>query len=396
MQLSTETLLFIQANANEDVRKLALQGKKQPGVDLPAAITQIAGRQAAKSKLPTWYNTPDLYYPPHLSMEQCSSELTAAFKAKLLQGESFVDLTGGFGIDFTYLARSFKKAAYVERQEKLCELAQHNFPLLKLPHATIHNQDGIDYLQQMSPVDSLFIDPARRDEQGGKTVAISSCEPDIVEWESLLTSKAKEVLVKLSPMLDLSLALKELKGVIDVYILSVENECKELLLKLQSTAIDESDVTVHCVELKNNGEEISFSFQRYEERECSPKLATEIENYLYEPYASLLKAGAYRILTQYFPVKKLHTSSHLYTSKELISDFPGRKFKVAAVSSFGKRELKDLLEGVEKANLTVRNFPASVAELRKRLKLKEGGSDYLFATTLQGEKKIVVKTTKVT
>ncbi|MGL5937127.1 MAG: THUMP-like domain-containing protein [Phocaeicola sp.] len=396
MQLSTETLLFIQANANEDVRKLALQGKKQPGVDLPAAITQIAGRQAAKSKLPTWYNTPDLYYPPHLSMEQCSSELTAAFKAKLLQGESFVDLTGGFGIDFTYLARSFKKAAYVERQEKLCELAQHNFPLLKLPHATIHNQDGIDYLQQMSPVDSLFIDPARRDEQGGKTVAISSCEPDIVEWESLLTSKAKEVLVKLSPMLDLSLALKELKGVIEVYILSVENECKELLLKLQSTAIDESDVTVHCVELKNNGEEISFSFQRYEERECSPKLATEIENYLYEPYASLLKAGAYRILTQHFPVKKLHTSSHLYTSKELIPDFPGRKFKVAAVSSFGKRELKDLLEGVEKANLTVRNFPASVAELRKRLKLKEGGSDYLFATTLQGEKKIVVKTTKVT
>ncbi|MGL5957465.1 MAG: THUMP-like domain-containing protein [Phocaeicola sp.] len=396
MQLSTETLLFIQANANEDVRKLALQGKKQPGVDLPAAITQIAGRQAAKSKLPTWYNTPDLYYPPHLSMEQCSSELTAAFKAKLLQGESFVDLTGGFGIDFTYLARSFKKAAYVERQEKLCELAQHNFPLLKLPHATIHNQDGIDYLQQMSPVDSLFIDPARRDEQGGKTVAISSCEPDIAEWESLLTSKAKEVLVKLSPMLDLSLALKELKGVIEVYILSVENECKELLLKLQSTAIDESDVTVHCVELKNNGEEISFSFQRYEERECSPKLATEIENYLYEPYASLLKAGAYRILTQHFPVKKLHTSSHLYTSKELIPDFPGRKFKVAAVSSFGKRELKDLLEGVEKANLTVRNFPASVAELRKRLKLKEGGSNYLFATTLQGEKKIVVKTTKVT
>lgn len=394
MQLSTETLQFIEAHANEDVRKLALKAKKQTGVDLVAAITQIAGKQTAKTKLPTWYRTEGVYYPPHLSMEQCSSELTAAFKAELLQGDSFVDLTGGFGIDFTYLARSFKEVTYVEHQAVLCELAKHNFPLLGLPHASIQNQDGIAYLEQMKPVDALFIDPARRDEQGGKTVAISSCEPNIAEWETLLTTKAKRVLVKLSPMLDLSLALKELRTVSKVYIVSVENECKELLLMLEATPTIPEEIAIHCIELKNNGERSLFCFNRIEEREAQQKLATEVENYLYEPYASVLKAGAYRILTEAFPVKKLHTSSHLYTSQELITEFPGRKFKVTAVSGFGKREIKELLHNVEKANLTIRNFPASVAELRKRLKLKEGGSDYLFATTLKNEEKVLIKTLK--
>ncbi|MGL4851146.1 MAG: THUMP-like domain-containing protein [Phocaeicola sp.] len=394
MQLSTETLQFIEAHANEDVRKLALQAKKQPGVEFAAAMTQIAGRQTAKTKLPTWYRTEGVYYPPHLSMEQCSSELTAAFKAELLQGENFADLTGGFGIDFTYLARGFKKIAYVERQEVLCQLAQHNFPLLGLPHATIHHQDGMDYLQQMEPVDCLFLDPARRDESGGKTVAISSCEPNIAEWETLLTTKAKRVLVKLSPMLDLSLALKELETVSKVYVVSVENECKELLLVLEATRKMEDEVTIHCVELKNNGQRITFSFIRHEERDAAQKLATQVESYLYEPYTSVLKAGAYKILTQNFDVKKLHTSSHLYTSTQLVSQFPGRKFRVTAVSSFGKRELKELLQDVEKANLTVRNFPSSVAELRKRMKLKEGGNDYIFATTLQNEQKVLIKTVK--
>lgn len=395
MQLTTETLQFIEAHAEEDVRKLALQSKKKLGVDLAAAITQIAGRQVAKSKLPTWYHTEGVYYPPQLSMEQCSSELTASFKSELLQGDSFVDLTGGFGIDFTYLARSFKEASYVERQAVLCELSKHNFPLLGLPHATIHNQDGMEYLQQMEPVDALFIDPARRDERGGKTVAISSCEPNIATWETVLTSKAKRVLVKLSPMLDLSLALKELKTICEVYIVSVDNECKELLLMLQATPTPAELVKVHCVELKNSGERTIFSFTREEERNSSQHLATNVEKYLYEPYASALKAGAYRILTEAFKVKKLHTSSHLYTSEELIADFPGRKFKVEEITGFGKKELKEFLQGVEKANLTVRNFPATVAELRKRIKLKEGGNLYLFATTLKNEEKVIIKTVKV-
>lgn len=396
MQLTTETLQFIEAHAQEDVRKLALQSKKQPGVDFVAAITQIAGRQIAKSKLPTWYHTEGVYYPPPLSMEQCSSELTAAFKAELVKGDRFVDLTGGFGIDFTYLARSFKEVSYVERQEVLCQLGKHNFPLLGLPHAAIYNQDGMEYLQQMEPVDALFIDPARRDERGGKTVAISSCEPNIAEWETLLTTKAKRVLVKLSPMLDLSLALRELKKVSEVYIVSVDNECKELLLVLEATPTPEELIEVHCVELKSSGERTIFSFNRKEEREAKQKRATQVGHFLYEPYASVLKAGAYRILTEAFPVEKLHTSSHLYTSEELVPDFPGRKFKVKSIAGFGKRELKEFLQGVEKANLTVRNFPATVADLRKRLKLKEGGDIYLFATTLKSEEKVVIKTEKAT
>ena len=392
MELTTETIRFIEENVRADVRSLALQAKKYPKVDMAMAVVQIVGRQIAEAKVPTWYRTEGLLYPKHLSMEQCSSEATAIYKASLVEGDTFADLTGGFGIDCSFLSRKFKKADYVERQAELCELAKHNFPLLGL-HIGVHNEDGVEYLKQMQPVDVLFLDPARRDGHGGKTVAIADCEPDVAALEDLLVEKARKVVVKLSPMLDLSLALKDLKHVCEVHIVSTDNECKELLLVLQKTSIS-SDISIHCINIIRSGDCQTYTFTQEQERMSDCPLANEVEAYLYEPNASILKAGAYRSLTQAYPVKKLHTSSHLYVSPHFIEDFPGRRFQVEAVSGFGKKELKDFLQGMEKANLTIRNFPSSVAELRKRLKLKEGGEDYFFATTLADESKVIIKCKK--
>lgn len=394
MQISPETLHFIEENVHADVRTLALQAKKYPLVDMAMAVVQIAGRQIAEAKVPSWHQTEGLLYPKHLSMEQCSSELTASYKANLVKGETFADLTGGFGIDCSFLSQKFKQTDYVERQAELCELAQHNFPLLGL-HIGVHNEDGVEYLKQMKPVDCLFLDPARRDGHGGKTVAISDCEPDVSALEDLLVEKAKMVLVKLSPMLDLSLALKTLKYVREVHIVSVNNECKELLLILQKSPIS-SEIPIHCEHILSENKHQSFSFTLEQERTSECPFSTETESYLYEPNASILKAGAYRSITQAYPVKKLHTSSHLYVSPHYIEDFPGRSFQIEAVSGFGKKDLKTFLQGLEKANLTIRNFPSSVAELRKRLKLKEGGEVYLFATTLADESKVLIKCKKAT
>jgi 16S rRNA G966 N2-methylase RsmD len=397
MELTIETIRFIEENLRADVRSLALQAKKYPQVDMAMAVVQIAGKQIAEAKVPTWYRTEGLLYPKHLSMEQCSSEATAIYKTGLVEGETFADLTGGFGIDCSFLSRKFKKADYVERQAELCELAKHNFPLLGL-NIDVHNEDGVEYLKRMQPVDCLFLDPARRDGHGGKTVAISDCEPDVSALEELLVEKARKVVVKLSPMLDLSLALKDLKHVCEVHIVSTDNECKELLLILQKETAS-TEVSIHCINSLGalNGYRIyqEYAFTQEQERTSDCPLTHEVEAYLYEPNASIMKAGAYRSLTQAYPVKKLHPSSHLYVSPHFIEDFPGRKFQVEAVSGFGKKELKTFLQGMEKANLTIRNFPSSVAELRKRLKLKEGGEDYLFATTLADDSKVLVKCKKV-
>ena len=393
MQLSAETIAFIEEHARADVRSLALQAKKYPGVDMAMAVVQISGRQISEAKIPSWYQVEGLLYPKHLSMEQCSSEATALYKMGLVEGETFADLTGGFGIDCSFLSRKFKQADYVERQAELCELAGHNFPLLGL-NIGVHNEDGVDYLKRMQPVDCLYLDPARRDGHGGKTVAISDCEPDVSALEELLVEKAKTVMVKLSPMLDLSLALKSLKHVQEVHIVSVNNECKELLLLLQKGAVS-SDIKIHCEHIVNSCEHQHYAFTLLEEHTSECPLAEAVGAYLYEPNASILKAGAYRSLTQAYPVEKLHASSHLYTSAHFIENFPGRRFKVEAVSGFGKKELKEFMQGMEKANLTIRNFPSSVAELRKRLKLKEGGEDYLFATTLADESKVLIKCRKM-
>ena len=397
-ELSPETLAFIDSHRGDDVRTLALQAKKYPAVDMAEAVVQIAGYQIAEKKVPLWAQTAGIRYPQHLSMEQCSSEVTARYKASLVSGDTLTDLTAGWGVDCSFLARNFRCADYVERQETLCRIAAHNFPLLGLPHVRIHCADAVEYLQSMEPVDCLFLDPARRDSHGGKTVAIAECEPDVCRLEPLLVEKGKTVMIKLSPMLDMASALHDLQYVRRIHVVSVNNECKELIILLRKAPDEEEaaagEVIISCEQVVNNSVHQHFQFTFSEEKSAGCPLAESVGNYLYETGAALLKAGPYRLLATRYGVEKLHPNSHLYTSSGLV-DFPGRRFRVTAVSGFGKKDLKVLLEGVEKANLTVRNFPSSVAELRKKLKLKEGGDTYLFATTLASGEKVLIRGEKV-
>lgn len=390
-QLSQPTIEFIRAHSRDDVRLLALQAPRYPDVDMPAAIVQIAGRQAAANKIPSWQSIEELWYPRHLSMEQCSSEITAQYKSTLAEGDTLTDLTGGFGIDCAFMASRFRKVSYVERQEELCEIAKHNFPLLGLKHITVYNEDGVAHLQKMEPVDCIFIDPARRNEHGGKTIAISDCEPDVAELEELLLSKGKQIIIKLSPMLDLTLALKSMKHVREVHVISVNNECKELLLIIGNEP--SRLIPIHCINLTPK-EKQTFTFTREGELTSECVYTKELGKYLYEPNASILKAGAFRNIASRYKVKKLHPNSHLYTSDLWIENFPGRSFLITGQCSFNKKEIKETIGELKKANITVRNFPATVAEIRKRTKLSDGGEVYLFATTLSNEQKVFIKCSK--
>lgn len=390
-QLSQSTIEFIRAHSQDDVRLLALQAPRYPDVDMPAAIVQIAGRQAAANKIPSWQSIEELWYPRHLSMEQCSSEITAQYKSMLAEGDTLTDLTGGFGIDCAFMASRFRKVSYVERQEELCEIAKHNFPLLGLKHITVYNEDGVAHLQKMEPVDCIFMDPARRNEHGGKTIAISDCEPDVAELEELLLSKGRQIIIKLSPMLDLTLALKSMKHAREVHIISVNNECKELLLIIGDAP--SRLIPIHCINLSSK-EKQTFTFTREEELASECLYTKELGKYLYEPNASILKAGAFRSIAARYEVKKLHPNSHLYTSDLWIENFPGRSFLITGQCSFNKKEIKETIGELKKANITVRNFPATVAEIRKRTKLSDGGEVYLFATTLSNEQKVFIKCSK--
>lgn len=394
LQLSPETQRFIREHSYDNIRSLALQTKKYPAVDMTVAITQIAGRQMAAEKIPSWRELEDILYPRHLSMEQCSSELTARYKATLAKGESLTDLTGGFGIDCAFLATGFRSVTYVERQEELCEIAAHNFPLLNLNHIIVHNKDGVEYLREMSPVDYIFLDPARRNEHGGKTTAISDCEPNVAELENLLLSKSKQVMVKLSPMLDLSLAVKELQHTQEIHIISINNECKELLLILGKEQIQDQKIPIFCINLSQKGKQL-FIFNREQEQSSECIYTSQLATYLYEPNASLLKGGAYRNIASTYSIKKLHPNSHIYTSDSLIEDFPGRIFRIINFCGFNKKEIKEHLGDLKKANITIRNFPTSVSELRKRLKLADGGNTYLFASTLSDQTKVLIHCEKV-
>ncbi|MDC1840033.1 THUMP-like domain-containing protein [Bacteroides uniformis] len=404
MPLSPDTLRFIREHRRDDVRSLALQARRYPSVDMPAAITQISGRQIAKEKIPAWAGNENILYPAHLSLEQCSSQVTAQYKAEIIgnlprtrqehpaKAGTFTDLTGGFGIDCAFLSSRFGHATYVERQEALCRIAAHNFPALGLNHISVCHADSVRHLQEMEPVDCIFIDPARRDGHGGKTVAIGDCEPDVSALEELLLRKARHVLVKLSPMLDLTLALNDLKHVREAHIVSVGNECKELLLLLgQGETLPTDDIPIHCVNFTSAPAPQALVFTRGQEKECACPYTPLLKPYLYEPNASVLKAGAFRSLSSLYKIEKLHPNSHLYTSDSLLPDFPGRKFRITSSCGFGKKEVKEMLAAEKKANLTVRNFPATVAELRKRLKLAEGGDTYLFATTLADGKKVLIR-----
>ena len=392
VQIDSATQQFIEAHRQEDAKVLALQAKKYPKVDISFALNQITGWQTASTKLPSWAALSGIVYPMHLSMEQCSSEPTARYKASLVKGRTLVDLTGGLGVDCSFLSSNFEQVDYVERQAGLAEIAEHNFEVLGLSSkVTVHTGDGVDFLQKMNKVDVIYLDPARRDNHGGKVVSIADCEPDVSRLEELLLQKADVVLIKLSPMLDVKLACQTLHHVQAVHIIAVNNECKELLLLLSKTThLDLEEIPFFCVNIGKSGETQCFSFTGAEESKAVIRYS-DPESFLYEPNAAIMKAQGFKVLTERFPVKKLQNNSHLYTSSEWIPEYPGRKFQIQDVSGLGKKELKSFLDGLTQANLTVRNFPMTVADLRKRLKIKEGGEYYLFATTLQDNRKVLIK-----
>ena len=429
---------FIRQHQDDDVRQLAFLGSKYPEVDMPFALDQIRGRKMARVKLPRWASLEGIIYPPHISMEQCSSESTALYKAELaarllslpasssgteMKAENeieFVDLTGGFGVDFSYIAaRLGVKSMYVERQAHLCEAAKENFERLGLKNAIVKNGDGIEILHSFQPKkkdaasadDSLgitydqprsllktnlglkiiFVDPARRDDAGNKVVSLKDCTPDVTVLQEEMLSKADYVIIKLSPMLDWHRAVSELSHVREIHIISVNNECKELLLVLSARNMGEN-LRIYCV---NDAQ--SFVCDELDMESSPVRIAPPVleeMQYLYEPNASLMKAGCFGVLSDRYDARMLSKNSHLFVSMESIEDFPGRSFRIIAISFFNKKELKRYLSGITKANIATRNFPLSVAELRKRLKLKDGGETYIFATTLSDESHVLVITEK--
>jgi 16S rRNA G966 N2-methylase RsmD len=498
---------FIRQHQDEDVRQLAFLGSKYPEVNMPFALDQIRGRKMAHVKLPRWASIEGIIYPPHISMEQCSSEQTALYKAELAarllglsvsssenekgcekasnshfskicefagkgavdsefaknedtrkkqqiltecdkyvnksEGEpneedfseeiEFVDLTGGFGVDFSYIAsRLGMKSMYVERQAHLCEAAKENFERLGLKNVSVKNGDGIEVLHSFhskknAASDSLgiteeqsqsllktnfglkliFIDPARRDDAGNKVVSLKDCTPDVTVLQEEMLSKADYVIIKLSPMLDWHRAVSELSHVREVHIVSVNNECKELLLVLSARNMGmnmvsgtdlgakyDENLRIFCINdsqsfVCDETEMVSSAVKiASPDRITSPAL--DEMPYLYEPNASLMKAGCFGVLSERYDAKMLSKNSHLFVSEDPVEAFPGRAFRIIAVSSFNKKELKRQLSGITKANIATRNFPLSVAELRKRLKLKDGGETYIFATTLSDESHVLV------
>ena len=486
------TAEFIQEYREKDTRQLALRSARFPDVDMPYALDQIKGWQTARRKLPTWAACDGIVYPPHLSMEQCSSEPTAQYKLNLAmewscriessefrvessefrvesserrvesserevesselrvensEGEvnnfssgqpatlnsqlstlnchasRMTDLTGGFGVDFSFTSCAFASATYVERNAQLCHMVEHNLPLLGIDNAKVVCADAVDYLSTLDMQTMIFLDPARRDQHGAKTVMLADCTPDVVQLLPQLLKKSRFTMLKLSPMLDWHKAVEDLQGTVrEVHIVSVGGECKELLLVLSEEI--ESELKVFCADLEAGGSSLSGgssgssssscssfssepSFPRTPSSPSAPshpstpslsaslfvyapgsscpapnsKLKTQNSKFLHEPNASIMKAGCFDELAAAYGVSPVSRNSHLFLSAEPVDGFPGRSFSIERVTTLNKRELRQALAGIEKANIATRNFPLSVAELRKRLKLKDGGDVYIFATT---------------
>ena len=373
MELTTSHIQFIKEHATDDLTRLLLSAAKYPGMDIPFLVDQIAVRRQIREKLPSWFENGQLVFPAKIAAEQCSSEQTAAYKQELI-GESWTicDLTGGLGIDSYFLSRKAKHLTYIERFPVYCDAAQ-----------------VVDTLPE---VDAFYIDPARRGESNKRVFALQDCEPNLPGLLPALLKRSPHVIAKLSPMADIQMTLELLPGTTSVHVLSVRNECKELLFVVEREA-DGREPLVRCINFGLDGMQ-SFSFTLEEERSAVLVPAGQVGTYLYEPNASVLKAGAFKQIAVRTGVKKLQVNSHLYTSDHLVSDFPGRRFRVDEVLSFTGKLCKGLSKTIPQANITVRNFPLSVEELRKRTKITDGGHVYLFATTLVDGEKVLVKCSK--
>ncbi|KFI47163.1 THUMP-like domain-containing protein [Bifidobacterium boum] len=407
MDFNEPTRQFIAAHRNDDVRNAALHAH-QDDVDLPFALDQIEGWQRARTKLPQWASCADIIYPPHLAMEQCSSQSTAQYKADLARRltadaphpTTLIDITGGFGVDFSFMARVFDHAMYIEQQPHLVELARHNMRVLGINHAEYLNGDATDMLDRLPEASLIMADPARRDSHGSRTYAIADCTPDMLSILPRLTAIAPNILIKLSPMLDWHQAVRDCTAaltasptgaaVTEVHIVSVHNECKELLLVVSTgssngTKAGTDDTgyapTIVCAD---DDTVISFRQTQLPARQSSnsdKQTLTDKPAYLYEPNASLMKAGCFDLLASRFAVNPIDRNSHLFVSDTLVADFPGRIFAITAVGP-----VKRTLHGISRANVAVRNYPASVAQVRKRYHIADGGDTFIFLTTMSGKK----------
>jgi len=339
------------------------------------------------------YNNPDILFPATVSMEQCSSEATARYKASLVHGDSFADLTGGFGVDIIALAKYFQQGFYIEPSTELLEVFEHNIHAMGIRNIQIRQGTMEEILPTLPEVDLLYLDPSRRDGHGQRVVALTDCTPNVPEFKDTLLGKARQgVLVKLSPMLDFKAALQQLPETREIHVLAVHGECKEILFLLSHDKVE--NIEYHAVNIQ--GENVQdFQFSSQEEADAMPELADGVGKYLLEPNAAVMKAGAFKCVATRYGLRKLHAHSHLYTCDEPVADFPGRVFTVENVVPFNKKEVKRHLADIGKANVAVRNFPLTAEELRKQLKLGDGGDVYLFGTTLRAGEKVIILTRKV-
>lgn len=412
--ISTETLCYARQHRDEDPRALALKAKVPAGVNLTEALQQIAGWQTARHKLPAWAACDGIVYPPHLAMEQCSSEQTARYKAGVVarllgnkaKDSTLYDLTGGFGVDFSFLAPLFGRAVYVEQQAPLVEVAHHNFSTLALNNVEARCGNALETLHDIGHATMIFLDPARRDSSGARTYALTDCTPDVLAMKEELFAKADFLMLKLSPMLDWRAVVQQLGCVSELHIVSVKNECKELLVVVAPEApllspqkgedvspqSEDNALTVYCI---NDDQQFIFSsssFHIVATEESSPlwgdkRGAFSVDNkgalgaFLLVPNASIMKAGCFPELARRYGVSPISANSHLFISPHSIEDFPGRQFEITAISSMNKRELRTTFSGISQANVAVRNFPMSAEQLRNRLRLRDGGNLYVFATT---------------
>ncbi len=383
MNWTPELRDFIHEHINDDTAELLLAARKYPDIDVPFVVEQIEARRRLKGKLPEWYENKDIIMGGRVPAEQCSSGLTARYKQSIVKGESLCDMTGGMGVDFWYMSEGKERAIYTERNEELCSIAKHNFQVLQTlrPEYVIRCGDGREL--PIPSVDIIYLDPARRAGDGSRVYAMEDCEPNIVEWQDELLKHAKMVLVKLSPMVDLTDVLRKLKGVKELHIVGVKNECKEILVKAH--AFDDSVcagcVEVHCVDFLTSGK-IEYVFSLLGGMEI-PLTDGGVKRHLYEPDVTLMKAGAFGSLCARYPVWQLDVDTHLMTSDEWIPEFPGRVFEVEEMIPFSSKVLKRLKKEIPQANIAVRNFVMTADELRKKTGIKDGGEVYLFGAKVK-------------
>lgn len=368
---------FINENLNANLSKLILKGSPFSEATVQELAQQIQSKSKAKEKLPTWFSTSKIYYPPKLNIEQTSSEKTADYKATLVSGKKLIDLTGGFGVDSYYFSKAFEEVFHCEINSEISEICQYNAEQLQTKNMRFYHKNGIDFISETSEsFDVLYIDPSRRTDAKGKVFLIEDCEPNIIDNIDIFLSKAQKVLVKLSPMLDISDVLKKVKNIHQVHVVAVENEVKELLILIEQQNSNKVKI-VTINQTKHGNQYFDFMVQSNPESTSENTYQTPLK-FLYEPNAAILKSGGFQQICNQYSVSKLHQHSHLYTNNERI-DFPGRSFKILNVFPFDNKSAKSKLKNL-KANVTTRNFPMTVAQIRKRFKMSDGGDKFIFFT----------------